>query len=109
MAKYGRFLFYKRNTLDSQTSYVGRDLTVVYNIRDLLGKDLTILYDINTVDARSLWEEKEPGQALWIEPVSKNPTARDEGIAETVEEAFFVLDEGGEEILDQAGLFVIVE
>lgn len=76
MAKYKRLFIYTRNSDSTQVEKVGNTVTVMYNISALVSKQITLLYNILTVDARSLWEKKEPAQALWEKPNPANPTYR---------------------------------
>lgn len=109
MANYRRFLIYRRNTLVAQTQFVGKSLEILYDLQGLVGNDLAMLYDILTVDARSLWEPKQPGQALWEAPPGKNPTSRPTVSTSDTVEGNPVLDELGGFILDEAGGYILAE
>lgn len=109
MGQYRRFLIYRRNTLVAQTQLVGKTLTIEWDIQGFVGKTLQLLYDILTVDARSLWEPKTPGQAAWEVAPAKDPTYRPiESTSDTaVSDA--ILDELGDYLLTEGGDYLLLE
>lgn len=74
MANYKRLFVYKRSSNLAQAQYLAVDLTIVYETQTFLTVDLQILYNILGIDARSLWEPKVSGQALWQELDKSDPT-----------------------------------
>lgn len=99
MAKYGRFLYYKRNSANIQTQYLAVTLTIKYNTSVYLAIVCSFLYNITGVDARSLWEPKHPGQALWTALVKNNPaefpTVSPTGFLEMEDGSPLLMEDGG--------------
>lgn len=109
MAKYKRLFVYKSKTLVSQTLFLRKDLTIEYNIQGLVGKDLTIMYDILKTDARSLWEPKEVGQALWEPSKSKDPSDYSGIVIVTPTTQEYLMDESGDYyLMDEAEDYYIM-
>lgn len=74
MPKYGRLFIYKKNSSNILAQYMRIDFIVKYDTKTYLTLELQVLYNILGIDARSLWEPKHPGQALWQELDKSDPT-----------------------------------
>lgn len=74
MASYQRKFFYKEVTSIIQAQYLRIDFIVSYDTKVYLSLELQVLYNILGIDARTLWEVKQPSQALWQELDKSDPT-----------------------------------
>lgn len=111
MAKYKRLFVYKRESVAIMAEFVSSELTLEYDIAALVSNEITFLYNILATDARSLWEEKELGQALWEQPDPSNPTHLPEAIiVEEVDDSdFVILLEDGTPLLMESGESLEIE
>ncbi len=110
MARYNRLFIYKKNSDAAQMQHVSSSFTYEYDIQAHVSNTFTFLYNILTVDARSLWESKETGHALWTVPDPENPTRRDVVIEEADDVITgALLSEDGEYLLSEDGEYLLFD